>query len=222
MTGMKKKDYVPLVMWLMLLMGILILASVRPGRINSVWSNSPVDLDFVFICLYILWMAVELRVTQKDVRSGEKKTSDHATCQLYGFGQAATFLTALWFQPLWQRSNSVHFVGISLFLLGVCCRLRAIRALGRFYSHRVRTVSDHRIVSSGPYRFTRHPAYGGMITANAGVCLFFFNWVTFFVFLIILVPAILFRIIIEEKMLFTIEGYAEFAKNRKRLFPGIW
>ena len=61
-----------------------------------------------------------------------------------------------------------------------------------------------------------------MIVANTGISLYFFNWVTICVFLFILVPAILLRIIIEERMLFVIDGYSDFAQKRKRLFPGIW
>jgi len=41
-------------------------------------------------------------------------------------------------------------------------------------------------------------------------------------FFLILVPAILLRIRIEEKILFGIEGYSEFAKKRKWLFPAVW
>jgi hypothetical protein len=42
-----------------------------------------------------IWMLVEFRVTKKDVNTEGKKSSDSGTCQLYGFGQALTFLTAL-------------------------------------------------------------------------------------------------------------------------------
>ena len=61
-----------------------------------------------------------------------------------------------------------------------------------------------------------------MIIANAGVCIYFLNWVTWCVFLFALAPSIVLRIGIEERMLFGIEGYADFARKRKRLFPGIW
>jgi protein-S-isoprenylcysteine O-methyltransferase Ste14 len=107
-------------------------------------------------------------------------------------------------------------------LAGGCYRLWAIRTLGQYYSHKVQTVAQHQIVASGPYRFTRHPAYAGMIIANAGISLYFLNWVTVGVFLLILVPAILLRIRTEERTLFGIEGYAEFARTRKRLFPAVW
>lgn len=219
---MKRKDFTPLLMWFGLVMGIIVLAHIRLSRISGVWDDYPVNCDTIFIGFYILWLIIELRVSKKDVNTEGKKTSDFMTCQLYGIGQALTFLTALWFPPVWRLPNTAHFVGIGIFLLGICYRIWAIRTLGLFYSHRVRTVSQHQIVVSGPYRFTRHPAYAGMILANAGISMYFFNWVTICVFLLILVPAILLRIAIEEKILFGIEGYSEFAKKRKRLFPAVW
>lgn len=219
---MKNKDFTPLIMWFFLVTGIIVLAFIRSSRIMGVWNEYPVNLDAVFIGFYILWMLIELRVSGRDVNTEGKKTSDFATCQLYGFGQALTVLTALWFPSVWRAPNAAHLAGVSIFLAGGCYRLWAIRTLGRFYSHRVRTVAQQQIVASGPYRFTRHPAYAGMIIANAGISIYFFNRVTLCVFLFILVPAILLRIVVEEKTLFGIEGYSEFAKKRKRLFPAIW
>jgi protein-S-isoprenylcysteine O-methyltransferase Ste14 len=109
-----------------------------------------------------------------------------------------------------------------LFLSGICYRLWAIKTLGRYYSHIVRKVHEHRIIASGPYRFIRHPAYAGMIVANLGIVLYFFNWVTLSVFFFTLLPSIVLRIFIEEKTLFEIRGYSDFARHRKRLFPAIW
>lgn len=209
-------------MWLLLLTGILALAFFRSGRAESVWSGRFCNGDAVFIGLYILWMIVELRVTRKDISAEGQTISDGATCQLYGTSQALTFLSALWFPSVWRAPNAAHIVGLCIFVLGGCYRQWAVRTLGRFYSHRVRATAQHRIVATGPYRFTRHPAYAGMIVANAGICVFFFNWVTICVFVFLLLPAILLRIVVEEKTLFGIDGYAEFAKKRKRLFPAIW
>ncbi len=219
---MKRKDFTPLIMWFCLLTGILVLAFTRRSRVIGIWNEYPVNVDTLFVCLYIVWMLIELRVSKKDVNTQDKKTSDYATCQLYGFGQALTFLSALWFPAVWLVPNIAHVVGISIFLFGCCYRLWAIQTLGEFYSHRVRTLAQHHIVVSGPYRLTRHPAYAGMIIANAGISLYFFNWVTIIVFSFILLPAILLRIFIEEKTLFEIKGYAEYARKRKRLFPAVW
>jgi protein-S-isoprenylcysteine O-methyltransferase Ste14 len=219
---MKGKDLTPAILSVLLVLGIVVLAFVRSRRIPGVWTGYPLNWDTLVVGFYVLWILVESRVAGRDVNTEGKQTADRATCQIYAFGQAFTFFSALWFPSVWRSPNVAHFIGISLFLLGVCYRLWAIQTLGMFYSHRVRTMNQHQIVDSGPYRFTRHPAYAGMIIANAGLSMYFLNWVTTGIFLLGLVPAILLRIAVEEKMLFGIEGYSAFAERRKRLFPGIW
>ena len=216
------KDITPLILSMLLLLGIIILSFLRHNRGISVWAGYPFDLDVIFVGLYAVWMFVESPIAKKDVSTEGKHILDFGTCQAYALGQAFTFLSALWFPSVWRAPSFAHFAGILIFLCGIIYRLWAIRTLGQFYSHRVRKVEKHQIVDSGPYRIIRHPAYTGMIVANAGLTLYFFNWVTLAVFLFVLIPSIILRIFIEEKMLYEIEGYSDFAKKRKRLFPAIW
>ena len=219
---MNDKDFKPMIMWFILVIGIIILTFVRINRMIGAWIEYKFNMDTIFACLYIFWMLIEFEISGKDVDIEGKKTADFATCQIYGVAQAITFFSALWFPSVWKSPNVAHFIGISIFLLGVCYRLWAISTLGQFYSHRVQTIAKHQIVVSGPYKFTRHPAYAGMIIANAGIAMYFFNWMTICIFLFILVPVVILRIVVEEKTLFRIKEYAEFAKNRKRLFPWVW
>ena len=100
LNSIKKKDFIPLIMWFILVSGIITLAFLRRSRILYVLDDFPVNFDNVFNGLYILWMISELRISKKDVNTEGKKTSDFMTCQLYGFGQALTILTALWFQSV--------------------------------------------------------------------------------------------------------------------------
>lgn len=176
MIAMERKDLTPALMSFLLLLGIVALAIVGHWRIPNVWVESPVNLDTLFISFYVLWILVETPIAKRDVSTQGKTTSDFATCQIYAFGQAFTFLSALWFPSVWRVPNVAHFIGTGLFLLGACYRLWAVQTLGLFYSHRVRGLTQHKIVDSGPYRFTRHPAYAGMIFANAGVSIYFLNW----------------------------------------------
>jgi protein-S-isoprenylcysteine O-methyltransferase Ste14 len=222
MISMGRKDLTPALMSVLLLLGIMVLAVLRHWRVPNLWVGYPVNLDAVFAGLYILWILVETPIAKRDLSTEGKTTSDFATCQIYAMGQALTYLSALWFPSVWRAPTAAHLAGLIIFLAGVCYRLWAIWTLGQFYSHRVRTLPEHRIVSSGPYRLTRHPAYAGMILLNAGVVLYFLNWVTLCIFVFALVPAIVLRIGIEESVLFGIEGYPEFAKRRKRLFPLVW
>jgi protein-S-isoprenylcysteine O-methyltransferase Ste14 len=172
---MNRKDFTPAVLSILLLLGIVLFAAARYWRMPSFWVEFPVNLDAVFIALYILWLLVEAPIAGRDINTETAGNSDGGTCQIYAVSQALTVLSALWFPAVWHAPNAAHFVGIGLFLCGVCYRLWAIRTLGVFYSHRVRTVNRYRVVDSGPYRFTRHPAYAGMVVANIGVALYFSN-----------------------------------------------
>jgi protein-S-isoprenylcysteine O-methyltransferase Ste14 len=216
------RDMTPLVLSVLLILGIVALAYLRHGQGRGVWAGFPLDGDLLFAGLYIAWILAEAPIAGRDVETEGKRTLDFGTCQFYALGQAGTFLTALWLPSLWRGPHAAHAAGILLFLSGCLYRLWAIRTLGRFYSHRVRMAKHHEIVDSGPYRFVRHLAYAGMVTANAGLTLFFFNWITLAIFRAVLVPAIVLRILVEERMLFKIEGYCDFARTRKRLIPAIW
>ena len=74
-------------------------------------------------------------------------------------------------------------------------------------------------IDFGPYKYIRHPAYEGMIIAHFGIVLYFFNLVTLLIFFLAFIPAIILRIFVEEKTLFKIGGYSNYAENRKRLIP---
>lgn len=188
---------------------------------ESIWTDSLINFDIIFVSVYLVWIFIESRVSKKEIDKGNK-TSDFGTCELYAIGQAAVFLSALWLDSVWKFPNIYHIFGFLIFLSGIIYRLWAIKTLGKYYSHIVRELDGHKIIDSGPYRHIRHPAYAGMILANIGVVLYFFNIATLMLFMLLLVPAIILRILVEAKTLFKIEGYPEFAKSRRRLIPELW
>jgi protein-S-isoprenylcysteine O-methyltransferase Ste14 len=88
---------------------------------------------------------------------------------------------------------------------------------------RVQTDREHRVVSTGPYRYVRHPMYAGMILMAFSMPLLLDSWWT-------LIPGILSILVIsgrtqkEDQLLQgELPGYAEYARQvRYRLLPGIW
>lgn len=217
---MANRNATPLILAILLMALICFLALYRVTHQN-IWINSIANFDIIFALVYLAWILIESKISKEELNKGNR-TSDYGTCELYAIGQAAVFLSALWFTSAWESPNLFHLSGFILFLVGITYRLWAIKTLGKYYSHIVREVEAHKIVDSGPYRRIRHPAYAGMILANLGVVIFFFNFIILILFLMVLIPAIILRIMIEEKTLFRIGGYVEFAQNRQRLIPGIW
>jgi len=217
---MNKRNIIPLVLSTILI-GLIFIFSILRLNYLSIWYGKTINFDIVISGIYIVWMIFELKISKKELSKGNK-TSDFGTCELYAIGQAGVLLSALWFHSFWTVPNIFHIFGFILFISGIIFRIWAIITLGRYYSHIVREVEEHKIIDSGPYHHIRHPAYAGMILANTGITIFFFNTVTVLFFFLVLLPAIIARILIEEKTLFKIEGYSKFAKSKKRLVPVIW
>jgi protein-S-isoprenylcysteine O-methyltransferase Ste14 len=217
---MNVRNATPLILSILLVALICILSLYRITHQNN-WINFIANFDIIFASVYLAWILFESKISKEELNKGNK-TSDYGTCELYAIGQAAVFLSALWFTSAWHSPNLFHFIGFTTFLGGITYRLWAIKTLGKYYSHIVREVDTHKIIDSGPYRHIRHPAYAGMILANLGIIIFFFNSITLILFCLILIPAIILRIFIEEKTLFRIDQYVDYSKNRPRLIPGIW
>ncbi len=216
------KNFKPLVFASVLIISIVVFSFLRAINPDlNVWSEYPLNLDILFVVLYLAWMVAEIVFTRRELKQ-VRNTSDYGTCELYALGQGLTLLSALWFKSCWSAFSWFHVIGLLVFVSGVGFRLWSIWTLGQYYSHIVRQVEEHRIVQRGPYGIIRHPAYAGMIVANGGVLLFFLNWVTTGLFLLLLLPAILLRIFIEEKTLVKIRGYTEYAKSKNRLLPLVW
>jgi protein-S-isoprenylcysteine O-methyltransferase Ste14 len=61
-----------------------------------------------------------------------------------------------------------------------------------------------------------------MILAHCGFVVCFFNVASAAILLLILAPAVLLRVRVEERVLFQLNGYREYARDRARLIPLLW
>jgi protein-S-isoprenylcysteine O-methyltransferase Ste14 len=212
------KKYMPTLLSVSLLIAIFGIWFFKTTN-ETAWSLDGIHLaNTAFCALYAAWLIFELRVS---LREKAHRYADYGTRELYGACHSATILSALWFASPDRRPLALLVIGACLFTAGVAFRIWAISTLGRFYSHSVRTLDDHKIVDTGPYRFLRHPAYAGMLLAHAGVVAFFFSIPALAVYLFGFVPAIFARILVEERALMKIEGYPTFARSRKRIVTGV-
>ena len=97
--------------------------------------------------------------------------------------------------------------------------------VNRFFSSipRIQSERGHTVISTGPYRFVRHPGYtAGLLAAiTSGIALG--SWISTFIAPIAL-ALLVWRTIIESRMLQRdLPGYANYAARvRYRLVPGVW
>lgn len=170
--------------------------------------------------IYVGWILSEFRITAGE--ASKDASTDQGTAESYAIGRFLTMLTALGFDSLWNAPGAWLPVGFAVFFCGVGFRVYAIRTLGSFYSHRVRTPDENTIVADGPYRFLRHPAYAGMLLAHVGILVLCFNWFLLIAFFMVFIPVLVRRIQVEETHLLDIPAYRSFAALRARVAPGIW
>jgi protein-S-isoprenylcysteine O-methyltransferase Ste14 len=186
------------------------------------WSGVSLFFGAGVAIAYVAWGVWESQVSIRDSRDKSLR-SDRWTLEAYALSQGSTALTALAFNSSWPFLPDLCAIGgASLFGVGVILRISAVRELGEFYSHRVRLTREHRVVQTGPYKWLRHPAYSGMLIAHLGLALVFFNWVSFTLLLGALLPAIVVRILVEERTLVALPEYAAFCQRRARLIPLVW
>ncbi len=116
----------------------------------------------------------------------------------------------------------VSIIGVILCIAGMTFLVWARQHLGRNWSQTVAVKKGHELVTSGPYRYVRHPMYAGGLLACIGSALVCGGpWV----FLLIILGALfLWRVGAEDKLMaqqFPNE-YPDYKKRTKALIPFVW
>jgi protein-S-isoprenylcysteine O-methyltransferase Ste14 len=98
------------------------------------------------------------------------------------------------FLPLADRRNigammtgdEVRWLGLALYVLGLVLTSWARAALGRMYSGQVTIQKSHQLITTGLYRYVRHPLYLGMFCGALGLAFLFRSWIG----LVVIIPIV--------------------------------
>lgn len=118
----------------------------------------------------------------------------------------------------WQVLGAILFVLSTLF--GTWAMLE-----NRFFSSVVRIQTDrgHTVVTTGPYRFVRHPGYAAGIFGYLAMPLLLNSLWAFIPALLTIVLIILRTKMEDETLQAELPGYIEYMQHmRYRLLPGVW
>ncbi len=116
----------------------------------------------------------------------------------------------------------VSWAGDAFVLLGFMLVLVVFRA-NTFTSAVVEVAANQTVVTTGPYRFVRHPMYTGALPLICGAPLALGSYVAE-AFSMVLVAGVAVRLLDEERFLKKeLRGYEEYMqKTRWRLIPFVW
>jgi protein-S-isoprenylcysteine O-methyltransferase Ste14 len=100
----------------------------------------------------------------------------------------------------------------------------AIAALGGAFRTTIEVEPGQAVVSTGPYRWIRHPSYAGLLLVVAGFGAALGNWLSLTACVVLPLPAIVWRIHVEEAELNRVLGepYSTYQSDRARLIPRLW
>jgi len=77
--------------------------------------------------------------------------------------------------PAYAILTLLPSLSLLLILFGSFIRTSAYAALGKMYTWEASILKSHRLVTSGPYAWVRHPGYTGLSLASAGYVGFMFS-----------------------------------------------
>ena len=120
--------------------------------------------------------------------------------------------------PIWMRWLGLFLIGLWSVLL-----VWTFRNLGKNLTDTVVTRKEHTLVTTGPYRYVRHPFYLAFVMAVLGGSMVASNW---FLFLAGMVPFgfLVARTRIEEQKLVERFGdeYRQYQERTGQFFPRLW
>jgi len=187
------------------------------------------------LIVYILAYAVVLgfflveRYVRKGNDSKNMNRTEHdkgsTTYISFAMGTAFVLIIAAPFLIYWHILTLhclwLSIAGLVLGAAGLVIRVEAFRTLGRFFTRTLREAEDHTLVTTGIYKYIRHPGYLSDLMIFIGIALALDNLILLIVIPLLFIPAYIYRIHVEERMLIGIFGdrYIQYMKTSKRLIP---
>ncbi len=116
------------------------------------------------------------------------------------------------------------FIGIGLVWAGLLFRFWAVRTLGVYFSPRLAVQSGQKMITTGPYRFLRHPSYTGALITLSGLGVSLGNGISLALLLATGLVVYALRIKKEEQMLEQAFGakYEAYKKKTWAVIPFVW
>ena len=129
------------------------------------------------------------------------------------------FLFAYFFPLPFDLPMAVRLVGLAIAIVSAVFAAWAMWSLGKSYGIRMDLFEGHRLITTGPYRFVRHPMYLGIATFHVGATLAMESLVLLGVTVLYVVPFTLARIAEEDRVL--AQGFGDDYRAFERRVPAL-
>jgi protein-S-isoprenylcysteine O-methyltransferase Ste14 len=190
-------------------------------------SDATVASVVVFWIVLYTWIGSELFLGFRHGRLPAGATDYDSGSKWWLIGSVwASVAIAMWVAFLVPstaiRSGRIEWfvLGLVLMVAGMALRWYSIHVLGTSFTPEVTTRPGQEVISTGPYRWIRHPSYTGGLLTVLGVLVCCVNWLSVAA-LVVVVAGYANRIRIEERALARDLGlaYRDYMRRTKRLIP---
>ncbi len=144
---------------------------------------------------------------------------------LFAGGTLVTVFAMIEHIAMNKPASALHVIAGAAITIGAFAyRNWAIRTLGKFWSVHVEIRDNHELIESGPFRRTRHPVYSAAILEAIGIVLILQAYLSSLIILLVIFPAILLRIRIEERGLIAKFGdrYRDYISRTGCIVPRLY
>lgn len=94
-----------------------------------------------------------------------------------------------------------RIAGLLVYLIFSWLNIWAYKYLGDSYTHEIAILKNHKLITSGPFKFIRHPQYVGQILADLGVSFALLSYIILPPVILIEIPLLIMRAKMEESLL---------------------
>lgn len=212
--------------------------SIVAAAVAMFWAVGRLDWQpaWLVLAIWLVWFlatdAVTFRlnpdlIAERLAPPKGTKTWDKAILSITRLVELARYIIAGLDQRYGWTGNFPS--GAQMIAVAVCVLSTALfawaMASNPFFSQvvRVQTERGHAVVTSGPYRFVRHPSYLSMILFELAISILLASRWAIFAGGVCAILLIL-RTALEDRTLrVELPGYKEYARGvRYRLLPGVW
>jgi len=126
---------------------------------------------------------------------------------------------ANYYHPEWLK-----WIGAVLFGFAIWLLWRSHADLGKNWTPTLGICKDHGLITSGVFKYIRHPMYAAHLIWAVAQIMLLANWIAGYSFLLFQIPLYLFRVKNEENMMLSHFGdkYCEYMSKTGRFIPRFW
>lgn len=191
----------------------------------------PIIFTLFQVCWAFVWAAKHIKIRRLKRYAGSRTRADkNSRYQVVSYflyiSQNILCIVSFWSNSQLllkiHDSDSMRVVGVILMSYATILYFRSLNHLGRNYSPCFDSHVPLEIISSGPYKFTRHPMYVAKLLVVVGN--FVISGSLWFLLMLVYLALETTRTILNEEryLVASVPGYADYKKRTTRMIPFVF